>query len=53
MDRIYGGADLTIVAAAGNDKNYGLPGVSSTPRVASRVCQLDEGLMFNLNPDPR
>jgi hypothetical protein len=30
MDEIYKGADLTIVAAAGKDKAYGLPGVNST-----------------------
>ncbi|KAI0381975.1 HET-domain-containing protein [Hypomontagnella monticulosa] len=28
MDRIYNGASLTIIAAAGSDPNYGLPGVS-------------------------
>jgi hypothetical protein len=32
MDRIYAGAELTIIAAAGSDPSYGLPGVSSTPR---------------------
>ncbi|KAF2629949.1 HET-domain-containing protein, partial [Macroventuria anomochaeta] len=29
MDKIYGGAELTIVAAAGSDNDYGLPGVST------------------------
>jgi hypothetical protein len=29
MDKIYGGAELTIVAAAGSHNNYGLPGVST------------------------
>ena len=32
MDEIYGGAELTIVAAAGTSKDFGLPGVSTTPR---------------------
>jgi hypothetical protein len=32
MDEIYGGAELTIVAAAGTSKEFGLPGVSTTPR---------------------
>lgn len=32
MATIYEGADLTIVAAAGNDSSYGLPGVGSTRR---------------------
>ncbi|KLP08550.1 hypothetical protein CEK27_009348 [Fusarium fujikuroi] len=32
MRRIYGNADFTIVAAAGKDANYGLPGVGERPR---------------------
>ena len=28
MDKIYAGAELTIIAAAGNDEEFGLPGVS-------------------------
>lgn len=32
MDQIYAGAVVTIVAAAGEDPHYGLPGVSHTPR---------------------
>ncbi|KAK3302124.1 heterokaryon incompatibility protein-domain-containing protein [Chaetomium strumarium] len=32
MDRIYSGATLTIVAAAGDDARYGLPGVSRDRR---------------------
>jgi hypothetical protein len=32
MDQIYRGAHLTIVAAAGENAYYGLPGVSTTPR---------------------
>ena len=32
MDKIYAAAKVTIIAAAGSDPNYGLPGVSSTPR---------------------
>ncbi|OAG11534.1 HET-domain-containing protein [Paraphaeosphaeria sporulosa] len=32
MDQIYRGAHLTIVAAAGKNAYYGLPGVSTTPR---------------------
>jgi hypothetical protein len=30
IDKIYGGAELTIVAAAGSHNNYSLPGVSNT-----------------------
>lgn len=32
MDKIYAGAKVTIIAAAGTDPDHGLPGVSSTPR---------------------
>lgn len=32
MDQIYQGADITIVASAGPDPHYGLPGVQGTPR---------------------
>ncbi|ORX94759.1 heterokaryon incompatibility protein-domain-containing protein, partial [Clohesyomyces aquaticus] len=32
MDKIYAGAEVTIIAAAGSDPHYGLPGVSSTFR---------------------
>lgn len=32
MGRIYACADATIVASAGNDANFGLPGVSKTLR---------------------
>lgn len=32
MDKIYSQAHLTIVAAAGQDSSYGLPGVGSRPR---------------------
>lgn len=33
MDLIYASAFLTVFAAAGNNSNYGLPGVGRTPRV--------------------
>lgn len=32
MDQIYASAEVTIVAAAGEGPDYGLPGVSKTPR---------------------
>jgi hypothetical protein len=32
MDTIFKGAELTIVAVAGEDENFGLPGVGSTPK---------------------
>ncbi|KAL9106456.1 MAG: hypothetical protein Q9227_008544 [Pyrenula ochraceoflavens] len=33
MDKIYARAEITIVAAAGQDPNFGLPGVSTTLRI--------------------
>lgn len=33
MDLIYSCAEITIIAAAGSDANYGLPGVKKRPRV--------------------
>lgn len=35
MDLIYGGAAITLIAAAGEDLNYGLPGLGDRPRIAS------------------
>ena len=32
MDKIFGGSEITIIAAAGHDVNHGLPGVNSRPR---------------------
>jgi hypothetical protein len=32
MDAIYRRAEFTIIAAAGEDENFGLPGVGTTPR---------------------
>jgi len=32
MDKIYSGANLTIISAAGEDPHHGLPGVRGTPR---------------------
>lgn len=33
MDRIYSGAQLTIIASVGEDPSHGLPGVRGTPRL--------------------
>jgi hypothetical protein len=42
MGLIYRLADLTIIAAAGEDPEYGLPGVSMTPRSASLSIRLGD-----------
>ncbi|KAL0944726.1 tol protein [Colletotrichum truncatum] len=33
MDSVYENSDLTIVAAAGSDENYGIPGIKETERI--------------------
>lgn len=53
MDRIYHGADLTIVAAAGDNKRYGLPGVGSTKRKEREVIYVDDVVVCSNGPDPR
>ncbi|KAI8958511.1 HET-domain-containing protein [Daldinia sp. FL1419] len=53
MDVIYRGAELVIVAAAGSDENYGLPGVGSTPRLQQETVQLESSTIFTTGPDPR
>jgi hypothetical protein len=42
MDKIYRGADITIVAAAGTNPHYGLPGVSTTPRRPQPVLNTEQ-----------
>jgi hypothetical protein len=53
MDQIYKGADLTIVAAAGDNKHHGLPGVSKASRTTclNYRCH-DGGVIFDTGPDP-
>lgn len=52
MDRIYRGADLTIIAAAGYDEHFGLPGVGTTSRKKQRVVELDSCTILSTGPDP-
>jgi hypothetical protein len=47
MDRIYRGADLTVVAAAGMDKMYGLPGVGPTTRTEENVVRIGDVIVFS------
>ena len=37
MDVIYSGAEITIIAAAGQDPSFGLPGVSRRPRKFQQI----------------
>lgn len=52
MDQIFRGADLTIVAAAGENKTYGLPGVGSTKRKGSKVVCVEDVVVFSNGPEP-
>lgn len=42
MDLIYRGAEITIIAAAGSDEAYGLPGVGLTPRVPQLTATVQD-----------
>ncbi|KAJ2987586.1 hypothetical protein NUW58_g4422 [Xylaria curta] len=39
MNLIYGGAELTIIAASGEDASAGLPGIRETPRQTRRLVR--------------
>lgn len=45
MDRIYYNADVTIIAAAGENSEYGIPGVGSIPRQAQRYVNIGRHLL--------
>lgn len=40
MDSIYQNAELTIIAAAGDGPQYGLPGINNRSRGAQRTCTI-------------
>jgi hypothetical protein len=42
MHRIYSQSQLVVVAAAGNNSEHGLPGVSATFREGQRIVRLDD-----------
>lgn len=50
MDRIYQCAEVTIMATAGDDCNYGLPGVSKRARQVLDPFIFDDALIFGLCP---
>ncbi|KAF2036390.1 heterokaryon incompatibility, partial [Setomelanomma holmii] len=52
MDQIYRGADLTIVAAAGDHKHHGLPGVGSPWRTSKLFMLPGKGAVLSIGPDP-
>jgi hypothetical protein len=52
VDQIYQSVDLTVVAAAGQDKAYGLPGVGLTLRKNGPVMYRDGMIIFSNGPRP-
>lgn len=50
MDRIYQCAEVTIMATAGDDCHYGLPGVSKRARQVLDPFILDDTLTFGICP---
>ncbi|KAL9108151.1 MAG: hypothetical protein Q9227_007005 [Pyrenula ochraceoflavens] len=53
MDFIYENADLTIVAAAGFDENYGLPGVGCRLRKAQVVAKSRNAIIASIPINPQ
>lgn len=53
VDLIYHGAEVTIVAAAGRNEHYGLPGVGVQPRtIHQEILKLDSCTIVTTGPDP-
>lgn len=52
MNIIYENADLTIVAAAGTDETYGLPGVGQVPRTPQRTARFNGLRIVSTMTDP-
>jgi hypothetical protein len=58
MDKIYGGAELTIVAAAGSHNDHGLPGISTDrhanqPQESNPVVHLGDIQLVRIDGSPR
>lgn len=53
MDMIYAHATATIVAAAGEGADYGLPGVGQTPRKRQPQARMKEGVLVSTLPSAR
>jgi|TARA_R110002003_G_scaffold48_9_gene4004 hypothetical protein len=51
MDQIYSGAALVIIAAAGGDPQYGLPGVSKRARQPQRILDAKSCKLVELYPN--
>ncbi|KAK4112976.1 HET-domain-containing protein, partial [Canariomyces notabilis] len=53
MGDIYGSSEITIIAAAGNDSSFGLPGVrAGKPRTPQFRAQVKGHALTSIPPDP-
>ena len=52
MDLIYSNSELTIIAAAGEDPFYGLPGVSNRARATQHAGQVGSRLLLSTMDEP-
>lgn len=50
MHHIYSGAALVIIAAAGRDPHYGLPGVSKRARQPQKIFDAESCKLVELYP---
>jgi hypothetical protein len=48
MDLVYLNADLTMIAAAGDNSDAGLPGVSSVQRIRQQQAQIGKHLLSTM-----
>ncbi|KAH7179027.1 heterokaryon incompatibility protein-domain-containing protein [Fusarium flagelliforme] len=53
MDRIYRQAELTLIAAAGQGPDHGLPGVGSTPRIPQPSLRIGKHILVSTMTPPR
>jgi hypothetical protein len=51
MDSVYRNADVTIVAAAGEDPTHGLPGIDNSSRMSQQSIQISTGILRSTLPD--
>ncbi|KAK3350746.1 heterokaryon incompatibility protein-domain-containing protein [Neurospora tetraspora] len=51
MDDVYGSSAVTIIASAGDGPAYGLPEVSSTPRVPQKSVRVGSRTLIAINND--
>ncbi|KAK8083398.1 HET-domain-containing protein [Apiospora saccharicola] len=53
MHLVYGNSQLTIIAAAGKDAEYGLPGVGTRAREEQGCVTVGKYSFVNMFPDAR